>query len=1269
MFRFGSLSNSSATASSASLAASTASSASTTTADTAATAAPATVLTNTPCCALDARALRVLVCQETTTGAKLPLFDSVIADPPDPPPPLNSPADAAAGASTTASANSAAAGNSSPGTRSRERKRSFQAGTAAGASPGGSGPGSASHAGSGSPNTAAARLRARNSIGSGKRRGQSPHLEMLAQMMFGAMPLSHKGRSTKLHEIRLPSAASSATAGATSGAHTASTGAGSVTTTAAAAAAGSDAILLTCLFSVSLADVEYLLMTNAPSENGDSVGSAIGAGSGGEHPGSSMTWSHSRPPPDGASTAPSPSAEQQQQRWSYPMGHPGIATPSPPSSSSSTSALHHRRSGSSVAVLPPPQSSPSRTSSPAPSGSLGTTPRSSSPPPPVPPKDDAAPSPPSARHRPTSSVSVSAGPASDSGSSTALSTSVPRSASSTTAAAMSSSAGASASAPSGPTLDRHKMAARRLTRAMYAIGVVFPTDCKVLRDFVLAHLAVWERALARMQVQVARAIQARFVDALVRDVLGVPPAGAAEDAAVGGDAAGVPPQQQQQQQQASSSSASGGGGMRRLFSFGGFNNGSSGSSSPGTETPPPAHASSTPVALPGAPRPPANRRGSTSSTTSRSATTVFGGPSLTAAPLTSSSSSRPASSTTPLGVLVAYALQDALLAAARDMRAHVLALYLAPRVPRPLNPWSTDAVLAAVYVEPALAPAVAAEEAGRSTPNATWPGSRRIVSPVLAAAALEPVPDSPSDGRRRARTEDSSSAASARIAAPLPLVGSRWLVPPPSSVLAAALAAVLPFTHRWLAWAAAGAGINASGGVLPSGELEPDTRVVVVGNPRETAAWVALFAVVLDPRVLDPAPDEEGARDEDVALAPPPLPPQSQPSSPPLLPTPNSLAASSPTAAAESAYPCPVPLPSPAATTAATPPRRRLPAAVALQSRLATHAARYVPALQLQSVPAPLAPHDWLRIRVECAEAALLGAPVAGCSSKSRAAVADARRRTPPRIVVVNPAEGSVRVVQATVEAELDEGDDVEENEGARESGLVRRVSIGDATAAMLATRSSPRGPSSGTAPATPRSAGTRLRTASSTSSMGTHSPHHHLAATSPSAPSASAASAAASITSAAAADGVVVVDGLVPGRARGVATVRHTVAGPVPPMLVAALDRLFVVAAQLPRDAVAAHVQHMLGGIVAAAAEWRVLDPAAFVRDDEDEVEEKGEPEFPSADFFAPPPKVNGLLYSPQAHAQQAPPRLGDADVADLLGCDPADLPLVRAVAEQFDV
>jgi hypothetical protein len=269
------------------------------------------------CCPLDGRGIRVLVAQESTSGFRIPLFDSNTSEP-----------------------------------------------------------------------------ISLDGIPPKRRAGLSPHFDLLAQMMFGAMPLSNKSKTTKLHELRLPTCESSASE-------------------------LRSVILFTGLFSISLSDVEFVLSDpNVFPTNGQGNASADL-----NSIRNTMTWSPGVV--QGPQTALSVVAIAQQLR-----ARSGASTP--------------------VSWLGPPSES-------------GT---------------------------PSTSPSVS------------------------TAGLL----------PSG--LDHRKQAARRITRSTYAVAVQFPCDCIRFRTFVLRHLAEWERWVARIQESVARSIREKFVEALVREVLGVSPSNA-----------------------------------------------------------------------------------------------------------------------------------------------------------------------------------------------------------------------------------------------------------------------------------------------------------------------------------------------------------------------------------------------------------------------------------------------------------------------------------------------------------------------------------------------------------------------------------------------------------------------------------------------------------------------------------------------------------------------------------------------------------------------
>ncbi|KNE70689.1 hypothetical protein AMAG_15446 [Allomyces macrogynus ATCC 38327] len=153
-----------------------------------------------PHCPVNARAVRVLVCQETPTKARVPLLDSHVAD----------------------------------------------------------------HTAPNHPHHA-------------KRRLTSPALDLLAPMMFGAMPLSHKGKSFKLHPIRLAGASSTTSSSSSTAAAplattppntSSSIAPGTATSTHAVDAHAADALLFTCLFAVSLHDIESYLL-HATQANGN----------------------------------------------------------------------------------------------------------------------------------------------------------------------------------------------------------------------------------------------------------------------------------------------------------------------------------------------------------------------------------------------------------------------------------------------------------------------------------------------------------------------------------------------------------------------------------------------------------------------------------------------------------------------------------------------------------------------------------------------------------------------------------------------------------------------------------------------------------------------------------------------------------------------------------------------------------------------------------------------------------------------------------------
>ncbi|KNE61708.1 hypothetical protein AMAG_06510 [Allomyces macrogynus ATCC 38327] len=843
-----------------------------------------------PHCPLDARAVRVLVCQETPTKARVPLLDSHVAD----------------------------------------------------------------HTAPNHPHHA-------------KRRLTSPALDLLAPMMFGAMPLSHKGKSFKLHPIRL-AGASSATPSSTSTAAAAlastppSTSSpitpGSASATHTDAAHAADALLFTCLFAVSLHDIESYLL-HAAQTNGTDPRTSV------------QTW-HAAPAP--------------------------TSTPRPPVAVTAALSRDVLSTSLTHSTTVPPAHTRSLSSA-----STSTTSSASD----------------------ASDPSTNARVAAPLGSRTPTSTSAPT---------------PSAAAAAAAALDQRKLAARRLARSTYAVAVVVPAECPAVRDFMIRHFTVWESLLDELQALVGAAIRECFSEA-------VRAASAEQDSVIPALESTRLPAGSSAPSPATSTTTTTPIPMPRNGSNG-TSNASSGRASPvpsalarsitvgslpGTSaaTAAAAAAAAAAATAPSSPKPPLRRlfsmglpmptgSGPTSSTaprdsvsrilpgTSPLASSPVGTPSLLRRPpstvsLASSTASTPASpvlSATPqsplLGGLYAYVLQDRLLAAAAAVRQLMVAYLATPRIPRPLAPLPQPPVLPAPMLQ-AVPPtnhrwstdsATTVPPSPTRSSTSSWFSRRRLSSLTSSVSAASSTvagsgpgsPTTPTMPRRMSAVLPPAAAAVATNGPPPLPAPCPWVFPSSANLafVATVVATVMQYAPAWVEAVASDTdSVDALG--LPRVVLRPgakaDTRVVVVGAPHETAAWMPLLAVLLDPHAMDPAPAPEPAVTNCAPRRagnghPASVPSSAFPPSPaPSPPRPPPMGSVPPRLAPALLVPLP-PMDTPTApAAAATAPVAPTPACThtpgAATSPFAAHAPCHVPWLTLQAVPSALAPHEWARVRAQ----------------------------------------------------------------------------------------------------------------------------------------------------------------------------------------------------------------------------------------------------------------------------------------------------------------
>ncbi|KAJ3364108.1 hypothetical protein GGF31_000603 [Allomyces arbusculus] len=1128
-----------------------------------------------PHCPVDARAVRVLVCQETPTKARVPLLDSHVAD----------------------------------------------------------------HTAPGHPHHHA------------KRRLTSPALDLLAPMMFGAMPLSHKGKSFKLHPIRLASGSSttpssSSTAAALTTTPNSSIAPGSACATHAADAHAADALLFTCLFAVSLHDIESYLL-HAAQANGTDPRTSV------------QTW-HATPSP--------------------------ASTPRPPVAV--TAALSRDVLSTSLTH--------STTVPPAHTRSLSSASTST-----------------------TSSASDASDPPANARIAAPLASRTPTSTSAPTPSAAAAAAAA---------LDQRKLAARRLARSTYAVAMVVPAECPAVRDFLIRHFTVWESLLDELQALVGAAIRECFSEAVraasAEQDGGIPalestrlPAGSSAPSPAASTTTTTPIPMPRNGSNGTSNNGSG----RASPVPSALARSSTVGSLPGTTAATAAAAAA--ATTPSSPKPPLRRLFSmglpmpTSSSpasstaprdsvsrilpgTSPLASSPVGTPSLLRRPpstvsLASSTASTPASpvlsasSQSPLlGGLYAYVLQDRLLSAAAAVRQLMVAYLATSRIPRPLAPLPPPPVLPAPTPQATPANHRWSTDSSATVPpsptrssTSSWFSRRRLSSLTSSVSAVSSTvvgsgpgsPTTPTMPRRMSAVIPPATAAAVSGPPPLP-APCPWAFPSSANLafVATVVATVMQYAPAWVEAVASDTdSVDALG--LPRVVLRPgakaDTRVVVVGAPHETAAWIPLLAVLLDPHAMDPAPAPASAGPAVANGAPrtaaagggggtfPPSPAPSPPRPPALGSVPLRLAPAL-------LVPLP-PMDAPTPTTAAaaaptsvapTPSCTHTPGAAT--SPFAAHAPCHVPWLTLQAVPSALAPHEWARVRAQ-----VLAASTAGTSA--HVLVVDVKSQT---ITVLTAVPR--RTARAAVLRQVRDGPH-------------RRVSV--ALASSFGTTAS-------------TGAASTMSTTVRGGAGGGGVPNAVFAAPLPTSPSPGPAYAAL-IAAVNAADRAP-ASAASPAAARDVASVvvRARVVsaasgGRVPPPIVGhAVAVLAVLAPRVPVAAWAAHARAVLARVAGVARAWAELagvdpddsdedeegeeeeweyDPAAGI-DEGDEhstavgvVAEAPQSQIAAAEFYQPPPEPVKEVKEMRTRRRERPTPVADAVLAaDLVACDAADVPLLRAVA-----
>ncbi|KAL7751337.1 Folliculin-interacting protein 1 [Sorochytrium milnesiophthora] len=379
------------------------------------------------------------------------------------------------------------------------------------------------------PSSPANGLRSRTSL----KRKTSLHFDLLAQMMFGAVPLSQKGQSTKVHVLRIPSTpAAAATAATTTTSST--TTATSVSTTAPAASAPAatahsssntpqpkqpqptkkleEQLLITKLFSISFNDVELILNWDESSSSNAYADDTANTSKSDTEPRSpnnntgvntssgDSTPQHSPPPP----LMRTKSFRQQHRRQT--------SVPDNRSHNSADTATMHNKGGGSCQL----STSPNRTQS-----SLS-------------------------QHNGQPNTSGSNSPDSEDGPSPRVNRRSSQPAArpalngqrnGTSSYSANNNSSNSSSTKRFELQERQKAAARRVTRSMFAIGLIISAplsvaveaqggngvsdDCRhssqLLRQFVFANFDCFERQLDKLQAVVTRAIQQSFLSSILAD--------------------------------------------------------------------------------------------------------------------------------------------------------------------------------------------------------------------------------------------------------------------------------------------------------------------------------------------------------------------------------------------------------------------------------------------------------------------------------------------------------------------------------------------------------------------------------------------------------------------------------------------------------------------------------------------------------------------------------------------------------------------------------
>ncbi|KAJ3364135.1 hypothetical protein GGF32_002515 [Allomyces javanicus] len=1145
-----------------------------------------------PHCPLDARAVRVLVCQETPTKARVPLLDSHVAD----------------------------------------------------------------HTAPNHPHHA-------------KRRLTSPALDLLAPMMFGAMPLSHKGKSFKLHPIRLagassatPSSACAAAAAALASTPPNTSSAitpGSASATHADAAHAADALLFTCLFAVSLHDIESYLL-HAAQANGTDPRTSV------------QTW-HAAPAP--------------------------TSTPRPPVAV--TAALSRDVLSTSLTH--------STTVPPAHTRSLSSASTS------------------------TTSSASSASSASDPPANARIAAPLASRTPTSTSAPTPSAAAAAAAALDQRKLAARRLARSTYAVAVVVPAECPAVRDFMIRHFTVWESLLDElqalvgAAIRECFSEAVRAASAEQDGAIPASESTRLPAGfSAPSPATSTTTTTTTPIPMPRNGSNSTSNASSGraspvpSALARSSTVGSLPGASAATAT--------AAAAAAAATTPSSPKPPLRRlfsmglpmptgSSSASSTvprdtvsrilpgTSPLASSPVGTSSLLRRPpstvsLASSTASTPASpvlSASPqsplLGGLYAYVLQDRLLAAAAAVRQLMVAYLATPRIPRPLAPLPPPPVLPAPALQATPTNHRWSTDSSTTVPpsptrssTSSWFSRRRLSSLTSSVSAASSIvagsgpgsPTTPTMPRRMSAVLPPAAAAAATNGPPPLPAPCPWAFPSSANLafVATVVATVMQHAPAWVEAVASDTdSVDALG--LPRVVLRPgakaDTRVVVVGAPHETAAWMPLLAVLLDPHAMDPAPAPPadpavangvprpaattGGHPASAAFPPSPAP--SPPRPPPMGSVPPRLAPAL-------LVPLP-PMDAPTAPAAAATPVALTPACAhtpgAATSPFAAHAPCHVPWLTLQAVPAALAPHEWARVRAQVLAASASGAD-------ATVLVVDVKSQT---ITVVTAVSRST--ARAAVQRQLRDGPH-------------RRVSV--ALASSFGTTAS-------TGAASTISTTVRGGVGGGPGGGGV------FAAPLPTSPNPGPAYAAlvAAVNAA---------DRAPPGPAGGdraevVVRARVIAAGArVPPPIVGhAVAVLAVLAPRVPVAAWAAHARAVLARVAGVARAWAELagvgpededsdddddeegdeweyDPAAGI--DECEGSSAAGPagvgvgdgvpqsQIAAAEFYQPPAavpekEVEKVKEEVRRRRRERPTPVADAALAaDLVACDAADVPLLRAVA-----